>query len=214
MNSSSRIAVVVAATLLTSAAVRAAHVDFKDPRRALGREDNIKVDAEMVQDTLSAGSPISIVVQVENLTPSPIAIADKIADATYDPDSQTITMTVGAEIPQAAMPHLTVIAPGQNRTFRTAASARFVLSNESNPWAQVPHAVLITVNVLCDIGPFAALIEQQAKSAAPPPLPNDLFDKWVDSVASVDLNALPVHWSDKRSSVTAESSRPAGGGRF
>ena len=116
--------------------------------------------------TLSPGSPISIVVQVENLTTSPIAIADKIADATYDPESQTISMTVGAEIPQATMPHLMIVAPGQRRTFRTAASARFVLSNEHNPWAQVPHAVLITVNVLRDIGPFAALIEQQQRPVA------------------------------------------------
>jgi hypothetical protein len=202
--------VVVAATLLTSAVVRAAHVDFKDPRRALGREDNIKVDAEMVQDTISAGAPISIVVQIENLTSSPIAIADKIADATYDPDSQTISMTVGAEIPQETMPHLMIVAPGRSCTFRTAASAKFLVANDRGPFAQLPHSVQITVNVLRDISPFAALIEQQAHSAVPAVLPNDLFDKWVASVASVDLNELPVRWSDKRSSVTAESNRPPG----
>ena len=92
MKSSGRIAVVVAVTLLTSAAAHAAHVDFKDPRRALGREDDIKVDAEMIQETLSPGSTICITYQVENLTPSPIAIADKVMAASFDPDSQTVTL--------------------------------------------------------------------------------------------------------------------------
>ncbi|MGH7489693.1 MAG: hypothetical protein ACRD3J_27855, partial [Thermoanaerobaculia bacterium] len=89
MKSSGSIAVVVAAALLTTAAARAAHVDFKDPRRALGREDDIRVDAEMVQDTLSAGTPIGITYQVENLTASPIAIADRVTATSFDPDSQT-----------------------------------------------------------------------------------------------------------------------------
>src|SRR5947209_7530848 len=112
MKSSGRIAVAVTVFLLVSFTARAAGVDFKDPRRALGREDDIRVDAEMIQETLSAGSPISVTYQIANLTSAPIAIADKIADATFDADSQTITISIGAEIPEGtAMPHLTVI-PG------------------------------------------------------------------------------------------------------
>jgi hypothetical protein len=208
MKSSGRIAVVMAVTLLTSAAVRAAHVDFKDPRRALGREDDIKVDAEIAQDTLSAGSPISVTYQIENLTLSPIAIADKVSDASFDPDSQTITVSIGAEIPQATMPHLAMIPPGQTRVFRTGAMAQVVVPNPRSPWAQVPRYVQITVNVLRDVSPFADLIAQQSRSAVPPPLPNDLFDKWVDSVSSVELNALPVRWIEKGPRTSAEVSRP------
>ena len=74
----------------------------------------------------------------------------------------------------------------------------------------MPRFVQIVVNVLRDVGPFANLIALQARSAASPPLPNDLFDKWVASVSSVELNALPVHWSERRSGQTAENSRPAG----
>jgi hypothetical protein len=191
-----------------SSTARAAGVDFKDPRRALGREDDIKVDAQMLQETLSPGSPISVTYQIENLTAAPIAIADKVADATFDADSQTITLTIGAEIPQgAAMPHLTVIAPGQTRAFRIGASAQVLIANAKSPWAHVPRYVQITVNVLRDLNPFANLLAQQAKSAAAPPLPNDLFDTWVASVSSVELNVLPVRWTNERQGVTAEMAR-------
>src|SRR5437660_3647487 len=140
MKSSGRIAVAVAVFLLVSSTARAAGVDFKDPRRALGREDDIRVDAEMIQETLSAGSPISVTYQIANLTSAPIAIADKIADATFDADSQTITISIGAEIPEGtAMPHLTVIPAGQTRAFRIGASAQILIPNAKSPWAQVPR---------------------------------------------------------------------------
>jgi hypothetical protein len=198
----------VAVFLLASSTARAAGVDFKDPRRALGREDDIKVDAEILQETLSPGSPISVTYQVENLTAAPIAIADKIADATFDADSQTITVSIGAEIPQGtAMPHLIVIAPGKTQAFRIGASAQVLVPNAKSPWAHVPRFVQITVNVLRDLKPFAKLIEQQTKSAAAPPLPNELFDTWVASVSSVELNVLPVRWTNERQSVTAEMTR-------
>lgn len=208
MKSSGRIAVAVAVFLLVSSTAEAGGVDFKDPRRALGREDDIKVDAQMLQETLSPGCPISVTYQVENLTSAPIAVADKIADATFDADSQTITVSIGAEIPEgAAMPHLTMIAPGQTRAFRIGASPQVVVANAKSPWAHVPRFVQIVVNVLRDLKPFANLIAQQAKSAVAPPLPNDLFDTWVASVSSVELNVLPVRWSNERQGVTAEAAR-------
>ena len=208
MKSSSRIAVAVTVFLLVSSTASAAGVNFKDPRRALGREDDIRVDAQMLQETLSAGSPISVTYQIENLTSAPIAIADKIADATFDADSQTITLSIGAEIPSGtAMPHLTTIAPGQTRAFRIGASAQVLIPNAKSPWAHVPRFVQITVNVLRDLKPFAKLIAQQTQSAAAPPLPNDLFDTWVASVSSVELNVLPVRWSNEQHGPTAEMAR-------
>lgn len=207
MKSSGRIAVAVTVFLLVSSTARAAGVNFKDPRRALGREDDIRVDAQMLQETLSPGSPISVTYQVENLTGAPIAIADKVADATFDADSQTITVSIGAEIPEGtAMPHLTVISPGQTHAFRIGASAQVTVANAKSPWAHVPRFVQITVNVLRDLKPFANLIAQQMKSASAPPLPNSLFDTWVASVSSVELNVLPVRWSNERQGVTAEMS--------
>jgi hypothetical protein len=74
--------------------------------------------------------------------------------------------------------------------------------------------VQIKVTVLRDLQPFAALIAQQNKSATPPPLSNESFDRWVNSVASVFLNPLPVRWEGRtrnESGIDAEQSAPGGG---
>jgi hypothetical protein len=213
MRSSSRLVVVaVAVIVLTASEAVATGVDFKDPRRALGREDDIRVDAQLAQDTVSSSSPISITYQIQNLTNSPIAIADRVCDSSFDPDTQTITITIGAEIPQgAAMPHLVLIGPGQTRALRTGAMVQVAGSNARSPWAPVPRYVQITVNVLRDLAPFAKLIDKQSHDAVVS-LPNNLFDQWVDSVSSVALNTLPVRWTNSPRAGTAEASQARGGG--
>lgn len=198
--------VVVSLSLLTAAAASAAHVDMNDPRRALGREDNIRVDAQLLQDTLSPGSPLSVTYQVENLTHSTVAVADKVSDVSYDADSQTVTFSIGAEVPTGvAMPHVVTIPPGQKRVLTAGGVFHFAAPHTTSPFANVPRYVQITVNVLKDVTPFISLIEQQASSASSPALPNDMFDKWVAANDAVFLNALPVRWSgnDKRSPMDA-----------
>src|SRR5213080_509322 len=98
---SSRWLVVVAvlSSTLVSAAAAAAHLNFRDPRRALAREDNIRVDAELGDDAITAGAPVAVTYQIENLSAATVAIADKVSDCDYDVDSQTITFSIGAEVP-------------------------------------------------------------------------------------------------------------------
>jgi hypothetical protein len=210
MKSSSRsVVLAVAVVVLTAAEANAAGVDFKDPRRALGRADDIRVDAQLAQDTVSSSSPISVTYQVQNLTSEPIAIADKICDSSFDADTQTITISIGAEVPQGkSMPHLVTIAPGQTRVLHTGTMIQVVGGGSRSPVAPVPRYVQITVNLLRDLRPFAKLIEQQSHVAAVP-LPNDLFDQWVDSVSTVDLNSLPVRWTNSPRAGTAEADAPA-----
>lgn len=194
MRSSKFFVTVAGATLIATAAL-AAHVDFNDPRRALGREDNVRIDAELLQDTISSNSPLSITYQVENLTKAPIAIADKISDVSFDRDTLTVTFAIGAEVPSGAtMPHLVVIQPGQKRTLSTGGTVHIATPHDRTPWTVVPRQVQIKVNVMTDISAFAALIEQQEHSAVAPPLPNEMFDKWVNAVDAVFLNAIPIHW--------------------
>jgi len=188
----------VSVSLLFTAAVQAAHVDMNDPRRALGREDNIRVDAELLQDSISPSAPLSITYQVENLSNQTIGIADKISDVSYDADSATITFSIGAEVPVGTtMPHVVTIGPGQKRVLSAGGLVHVAVPGQRTPWSAVPRYVQIKVNVLRDVTPFAALIDRQAKSAVAPALPNDLFDKWVDANDSVFLNSLPVHWSGR-----------------
>lgn len=186
----------VSVSLLFAAAAQAAHVDMNDPRRALGREDNIRVDAELLQDFVSPSSSINVTYQIDNLSNQSIGIADKVSDVSYDPDSATITLSIGAEVPTGAtMPHVVIIAPGEKRVFTAGGLVHVAVPQQRTPWTVVPRYVQIKVNVLRDIKPFAALLEQQARSSAAPALPNDLFDKWVDAIDSVFLNSIPVHWS-------------------
>src|SRR5436190_15486480 len=148
--------------LLTTTAIQAAKVDMRDPRRAVGREDDVRVDAELAQDSVSTHAKLGVVYQVQNLTDAPIALADKISDATYDADTQTITLSFGAEVPDGAtMPHLVVIPPGEKKTFRGIGSLNIPTPSVRSPWAPVPRFVQVKVTVLRDLTPFAALIEQQ-----------------------------------------------------
>ena len=204
----------LSAALLIAAAAQAANkVDMKDPRRAVGREDNVRIDAELLQDSITSSAKIGVTYQVQNLTQTAIALADKVSDASYDPETQTITVAFGAEVPPGTtMPHLVTIAPGETKTFQGGGSVNIVTPNARTPWMPVPRYVQIKVTVLRDLKPFAALIEQQNKSAAAPPLSNDTFDRWVNAVGSVFLNPIPVHYQGRSpQGVDVEQTAPGGG---
>ena len=205
-------ATIALAVLLIAATVQAAKVDMRDPRRAVGREDDVRVDAELAQDSVSTHSKIGVVYQIQNLTQAPIALADKISDSTYDSDTQTITVSFGAEIPESAtMPHLVVIPPGETRTFHGIGAINIPTPSVRAPWSPLPRFVQVKVTVLRDLTPFAALIEQQNKTTAPPPLNDESFDRWVNSVESVFLNPIPVRFDGTKrneSGVDAEQASP------
>ena len=203
---------VALAVLLIAATAAAAKVDMRDPRRAVGREDDVRVDAELTQDSVSTHSRIGVVYQIQNLTQAPIALADKISDSSYDADTQTITVSFGAEVPDGAtMPHLVVIAPGETKTFRGVGAVNIPTPRERSPWTPTPRFVQVKVTVLRDLKPFVALIDQQAKSAVAPPLSSEGFDRWVNSVASVFLNPIPVRFDGTKgndSGIDAEQAAP------
>jgi hypothetical protein len=203
---------VVTVMLTAAAAMAGPHVDMKDPRRALAREDNILIDAQLLQDTLQPNGPITVTYQVENLSSSAIAIADRVSSVDFDPDDVTMTLSIGAEtLTGKTMPHLVVIAPGEKKTLRSGGTVRGVL-NAHGPFAVVPHSVLISVNVLRDVAAFRGAIEAQQQPNAVVAVTNDMFDHWIDSNDSIELNALPVHWSSEptaESVTTADQSGPS-----
>ncbi|MEA2568179.1 MAG: hypothetical protein QOI24_180 [Acidobacteriota bacterium] len=187
------------AVLISTAAAHAAHVDMKEPRRAVGREDDIRIDAMLTQETLTSGTSIGVIYQIENLTSSTIAIADKVVDVSYDSDSHTITFAIGSEVPNATMPHLVLIAPGQKRVLSAGGAAHIVTPRVRSPFVSVPQQIQITVNVLRDVKPFAQLAVAQ-------PISDALFDIWVETNDSIALNALPVRWKDNSRGVAERSS--------
>ncbi len=211
MRSSKTLFSVVACSLIGAATATAARVDFKDPRRALGREGDVRVDAELIQDTVSPSSPVNVTYQIENLSATTIAVADKVCDVSFDIDSRTVTLSIGAEVPPGAnMPHLVTIHPGEKRVLSGGAMLHINVPMMRTPWTAVPRYVQIRVTILRDVTPFVKLIEQQNKTALPVPLPNDVFDRWVENSDSVLLNSIPVYWKYENRRGTAESNQPAG----
>jgi len=211
MRSSKPFFFAVAATLIGAGIAAAAHVDMNDPRRALGRDGDVRVDAELAQDSIAPNAPLTVTYQVQNLSNHPIAVADKIADTDFDTDSMTITLSIGAEIPPGTqMPHLAVIAPGEKRVMTTGALVHIAVPNVHTRWTIVPRYVQVKVTVLRDVSAFASLIDQQSHSVTPVAFPANLFDRWVEASDSILLNTIPVYWQGESHRGTAESDQPAG----
>lgn len=201
-----------AIAMLVAAEAHAAKVDMKDPRRALGREDDIRVDAQLFQEQVASSTPLNVTYQVQNLTNAPIAIADKVVSVSYDEDARTITMSIGAEIPEETMPHLVVIPPGTKKTM--TAGGVFNVAVANTRLAPVPQYVQVRVNVLRDLTAFRDLILQSSQATAPVTLPSALFDTWLDANDTILCNAVPVRWSatpGKNSLPSAEQRMPAVG---
>jgi hypothetical protein len=187
-----------AIVLLHAAAATAASIDMKDPRRALGRADDVRVDAQLVQDSISPGAPIGVTYQIQNFTATPVAVADKVSDASYDSDSRTITVSLGSEVPSERLPHLVLIAPGEKKVLRGAAMCALNAAAIRNSLAAAPRYVQVKVTILRDLAPFLPLIQKQTQApAAAQTLPDELFDRWLESNDTIYLNALPVQWAPR-----------------
>ena len=219
MKSSSKVFTAAATAVLLAGAAWAAHVDMKDPRRALGNDSDIRIDAELMQDSVGSNSGMGVTYQIENHTSAPIAIADKLCTASYDPDTHTIVFSIGSEIPTTkTVPHLAVVKPGEKRVLTAGAVVHVAVTNINSPFAPRPRFVQIEVNVLRDIQPFAEAIALQAQNNIPSiPLGDDMFDQWVQSNDSIYLNSLPIRWKeDARESgiAGADASSPGPDGMY
>ena len=211
MKSSKPFYAAVAVSLLSAAVAAAAHVDFNDPRRALGREGDVRVDAQLAQDVIGPNAPITVTYQIQNLSNATIAVADRITETDFDLESLTVTLSIGAEIPPAAqMPHLVTISPGEKRVLTSGSLLHVAVPTVRTRWAAVPRYVQVRVTVLKDVIPFAKLIEQQIRTAAPVALPNNMFDRWVEASDTILLNPIPVYWKGESDRGTAASDHSAG----
>jgi hypothetical protein len=201
-------------TIMLASTAIAATVDMNEAHRAVGRENNVRIDAQLTSEVVQSGMPIAITYQVQNLTDDVVAIAEKNAAASYDAETQTITVAIGSEIPpDGAMPRMATIAPGEKKTFQVATSIHSIMARIGRLG---PRFVQIKVNVLRNILPFRDLIERQRRSPATGALPlsDQLFEQWLDGNDTIYLNALPIRYEKRSgSSFDASSSRGMSGSR-
>ena len=208
MKSSRFVPILLVGLFLAADAAHAAHVDMKDPRRALGREDDIRVDAELAQDTVASGAPVAVTYQIENLSKDPIAIADKVCEISFDADSQSLVVSIGSEVPKAAvMPKLVVLAPGEKATFNAGGVVHVQVPANGNPFVAVPRYVQIKVSVLRGLSAFRGLIDRQAHTTVPVSLSDAQFEQWLESNDTILLNEIPVQYSANPRSAVSDASQ-------
>jgi len=182
--------------LLLAAACATAPVNMKEPRRLVGTDNDVRIDAEIIGDQLSPSARLPIKYDITNNRATPIAVAELIPETTYDPETQTVTITLGAEVPgEQFLPRLTVIAGGAKKSFSSNAAVKIVMPGGPNPFMRFPNAMRVKLNFLGDPKPFRALIDIPERAVHDPKLAAEIFPKWVEGNESVYTNALPMRWA-------------------
>jgi len=195
--------------LITAGCATTAKVDMNEPRRVVGTENAVRVDAEITGEELQNGAHVPITYVITNQRPNAIAIADLIPMTGYDEETQMITVSIGSEVPGTTLlPRLISIAPGEQKTFSTSARIVFVLPQSDGARRLAPRAGLrLRVNFLGDTsGGFQQLIGIPERAIADSKLADELFPLWLERNEVVFTNAVPMRW--KGTSTGAEGVRP------
>jgi hypothetical protein len=183
--------------LLLLAACATPRVDLTEPRRMLGTESDVRLDAEIRTDTLTPSQQVTFNYSVTNNRSTPIAMAELIPEASYDPDTRVVTVTIGTEVPgEEFLPRVLMIPPGQRKDFSGAAHVNIAVGGgPSNPFVAKPNGIQLKLNFLGDPGPFEKLIGIPERAVHDPGLAAALFPKWVEGNETLFTNVLPMHWS-------------------
>ncbi len=179
-------------------------VNMAEPRRVVGTESDVRVDAEVYGDRLGPNVTLPLKYDVTNHRKTTILIADLLPESTYDPETHMVTISIGSEIPgEQVLPRLIPIRPGERRSFSTAAHVVIVV-NATSPFLPRPNALRLKLNFLGDPVPFEKLISIPEKAIHDPELAAQLFPKWVEGNETVITNVLPMRWV-----ATVEEPTPA-----
>lgn len=174
----------------------------------LGTENGVRIDVEIYSESLTTNSSIPIKYDITNTREKTILVADILPQGNYDPDTQTVTVNLGTEIPgQDDLPRLIAIRPQERKTFKTAAHV-VVAANPGTPWSPRPNGVRVRLNFLDESSPFSRLVEIPEKTVHDPKLAADLFQKWVDNNETVVTNTLPMRWQGGVAGLGGDTAAP------
>jgi len=186
----------LAALVLFFTACSTAPIDMNEPRRIVGTESAVRIDAEIRAEEVRPGAPIPFTYVITNQRSEPIAVADIVPVSTYDTETQTITVDIGSEVPGLQLlPRLIPIAPGEKKTFSGSARVSFAMQSRSaDPRTRFPASLRLKLNFLGDTKPFAELLNIPEKAVADAKRADELFPVWVERNEVVYTNAIPVRW--------------------
>lgn len=188
----------LAALALSLAACSSAKIDMNEPRRVVGTESSVRVDAEFRAEEIRPGAQVPFTYEITNQRQEPIAVAEVVPITTYDTDTRVITVNIGSEVPgQELLPRLITIAPGEKKVFTGAARMAFALqANTADPRGRYPASLRLKVNFLNDTKPFSELLNIPEKAVADRKRADELFAVWLDRNEAVYTNALPMRWTN------------------
>lgn len=178
-------------------------VDMSEPRRVVGTEADVRVDAAVRGDELRMGVPINITYEITNQRDTIIAVADIVPDTTYDVETQIVTVNVGSEVPgQQLLPRLIPIGPGEKKSFTISAPVRALVpvavANPDGRRPRGPNALRLKVNFLGQTTPFQPLIGITEKAVHDPQLADSLFTLWLEHNEVVTTSTVPMRWGGRR----------------
>jgi hypothetical protein len=190
----------LAGALLTlsflAACASAPPVDMDEPRRLLGAENGVRVDAHIRGEQLTPGMRVPITWEITNERSVPIAVAELLPVTSFDPEANLVTITIGSEVPgNELLPRLIEIGAGEKRSFSGTATMRFFSPGARDALGRVPAAsVRIAVNFLGESAPFRALIGIQENAISDRAMADQLFPLWLERNEVVYTNAVPMRW--------------------
>lgn len=185
----------LAAAALLVASCSTAKVDLQEPRHVVGSEENVKVNAQIFAERVSANEIVTVAWEIENGRADAIAFADLAPHTTYDTDSRTVTIVLGSEVPgNEVVPRLQKIASGERRSFSMGARMP-AFQTMNSALAPVPRYLQIRVYFLGETEPFESLVGIPERAVKDSRLANDLFPQWVENTESVLTNAVPITWA-------------------
>lgn len=175
-----------------------AAVDMAEPRRIVGTENSVRVDAQVSADHVAPGAHIPITYEITNQRNTPIAVAELLPDTSYDPETRIFTVSIGSEVPGNTMlPRLITIEPGEKKSFSTSARLVYVMPPRSlDPTVSAPQAGFrLKLNFLSDTEPFRELIGIKEVAVSDSKLADELFPLWLERNEVVYTNAIPMRWT-------------------
>ncbi len=196
MRLSPRILMVAAVAVVAAGCTTTHPVNMAEPRRLVGIENGVRVDAQILSEQLSPGLSVNITYDVTNERSVPVAVADLNPECSYDSETRTVTVSFGSEIPGLAfLPRLVLIPPGQKRSFSTRAIINLQVSpNFARGSQRVPNGLRVKLHFLGDPKPFEQLIGIPERAVHNPQLADALLPKWLERNETVVTNVLPMHW--------------------
>ncbi|HEV7766345.1 MAG TPA: hypothetical protein VGQ76_15175 [Thermoanaerobaculia bacterium] len=187
--------------LLVGCASSTANIDMTEPRRIVGTENAVRVDARISGDHVSPGAHIPITYDITNQRATPIAVAELNPETSYDAESHMFTVSIGSEVPgNTLLPRLIAIGPGETKSFTTSARVIYVMPpRQADPqFASAPAEFRLKLNFLGDTEPFRELIGIKENAVANAKLADQLFPLWLERNEVVYTNTIPMRWGARR----------------